>query len=206
MPEKSGVVPELVVPFVFTLNSFDGKEMKQKLAFRGQAAGGLSASAIAIIVLVITVAIGATIVTTIGDSGVGKGTATQATNNNITVNESVGEQAFTFASGLESPTASAVVAFNATLASQIYTSGNYTTTGSGVNWATALANGTSVSFNFTTSYSTRSVAFNITVKGTDALKTYSDFFSTIVIILVFVVIIGLLAFFGASGFGRGGRV
>jgi len=97
------------------------KSQLQKLIAKGQAAGGLSASAIAIIILVITVAIGATVVANVRD--------TQTVN---------------------------------------------------------------------------TTAYNVTTKGLDSLKTYSDFFSTIVIIVIFAVIIGLLAFFSFRGRSEGG--
>jgi len=110
---------ELIMMKQNLMSKLMSMSMGDKIAFmKGQAAGGLSASAIAVIILVIVVAIGATILSTIRDT---------------------------------------------------QTSGT--------------------------------TAFNVTTKGLDSLKTYSDFFSTIVIIVIFAVIIGLLAFFSF----RGGR-
>ncbi len=43
--------------------------------------------------------------------------------------------------------------------------------------------------------------YNITTAGLTALGTYSDFFSVIVVVVVFAVIIGLFAFFTLRGRG-----
>lgn len=43
--------------------------------------------------------------------------------------------------------------------------------------------------------------FNVTTRGLSALVTYGDFFSVIVVVTVFAVIIGLFAFFTLRGRG-----
>ena len=43
--------------------------------------------------------------------------------------------------------------------------------------------------------------YNITGQGLSALSTYGDFFSVIVVVVVFAVIIGLFAFFSMRGRG-----
>lgn len=45
--------------------------------------------------------------------------------------------------------------------------------------------------------------YNVTTAGLTSLVTYSDFFSVIVVIVVFAVIIGLFAFFTLRGRGGG---
>ena len=94
--------------------------MSSKAKLKGQALGGLSNSAIAVLLLVLVVAVGATVLQTI------RGTQT---------------------------------------------AGNYD--------------------------------FNITTQGLSSLTTYGNFFSTIVVVVVFAVIIGLFAYFTMRGRGQG---
>jgi hypothetical protein len=98
----------------FELNAMKSKQLRKK----GQALGGLSNSAIAVLLLVLVVSVGATVLQTI------RGTQT---------------------------------------------AGNHD--------------------------------YNITTAGLSSLNTYSDFFSVIVVVVVFAVIIGLFAFFTLRGRG-----
>ena len=50
---------------------------------------------------------------------------------------------------------------------------------------------------------TNNYDYNITTTGLSALVTYSNFFSVIVVVVVFAVIIGLFAFFAMRGRGGG---
>jgi hypothetical protein len=168
---------------------------------KGIALADAAPSAIAIMALILVVSIGSTVLQETRDTQYDLTTYVDA-RQNITVDTSAGEQAWTFVSGSDTDAAAqttGVYAVNATNVSQAYDSSNFTATSTGVTWLDAIANETSVEFRFNYTYNDDTYASNISDTGMGPLGTYSDFFPVIVVVIVFAIIIGMFfLMFGGS--------
>ncbi len=167
--------------------------MKSK---KGQALGGLPTGAIAILILIIVVAIGATALQSIRDTQLDTGTASAI--ESYTVDNTTAET-LTNARCIDT----SVVIINATNGSQTFASGNYTVacsaSASTITWDTGTGNNSAVNASYNYNIDVFPEDYNITTAGLTSLGTYSDFFTVIVVIIVFAVIIGLFAIFATRG-------
>lgn len=165
----------------------------------------LTEGAVTVLVLILVVAVGATVLQTIRGTQAATTNAVGVndTNNPITLDTDDGNVTFGIPGIYVNPTLSSFVVVNATNGSQIYDSGNYTINADNTafSWDTATANETTVNWSFAVNFDVLNQDFNVTTAGLSALVTYSDFFTVIVVILVFAVIIGLFAFFTLRGRG-----
>ena len=150
----------------------------------------LVGSALTLIVLVITVTVGAQILGQIGT------TQTQVDTNvirneSITVDTSVPKTLVRVGSGT---VVVDIVQRNNLSSYYIFsTPKDYNVTDKGViTWSNTTSNNSAVNFTYTQTITVNKLEGNITAQGKDALKTYSDWFATIVVIVIAVVIIGLI--------------
>lgn len=162
----------------------------------------MSSTAIAVISLILVVALGATVLQNIRTTELDRAIlASQLDDRNpITVNTNNGAVNFDFPNRFNglNPAASGVVASNST-SGTVYASGNYTTTTTSFTWTNAFANGTGVNFTYTVTYDDLGYDTNITTTGLIAVDVFADFFSIIVVVIVFAVIIGMFGMFALRG-------
>jgi len=175
---------------------------------KGQAVGDLSSGAIAIILLILTVTIGATILQTTQNTQLARSTATGQLDdgNPYTVNESRGAINFDLPNrfnGLNGAISSAVATNSSN--GVVYQGGNYTISGNTFDWTSATGNLTAINWSYSVTFDVLNQDYNVTRGGLSALNTFSDFFSVIVVVVVFAVIIGLFAFVTLRR-GEGGNI
>jgi hypothetical protein len=159
----------------------------------------LSGSAIAIITLIIVITVGATALQSIQNTQEDDISAFNVTdtNNPITANTSAGFRAIGISGQYApNPLISTAQVRNATNGNLI-PSTNYTISGNTIAWLDKSFNSTPYKYNlsFTVTWDILNEDYNATTAGLSSLKTYSDFFSVIVVVLVFAAIIGFFALY-----------
>ncbi len=182
--------------------------MKATRKLKGQALGGLSESAIAVIILVLVVSIGATILQTISTTQTGSLTTSNQTGGNspfnITNNTALAN--FSIPAGFLDPTiVSGTITIRNVSSGDEIGALNFTLNGViGFNLTDQSGyTGQQLDVLYDISSTRENADLNITRTGLGALQTYADFFSVIVVVIVFAVIIGLFALFTTRRPGGG---
>lgn len=174
----------------------------------GRNQGMMIGSAVSIIILFIVVIMGATSIQRIRTNELtSASTASQLdTNNPSRLNTSSNGGVINFAYPAQftanlNPRASSIVVSNSTTG-VVYEAENYTSTAQNITWTAAFANQTLANISFTVTIDQLNYDYNISTRGLAGLVTYADFFSVIVVVIVFAIIIGLfVAFAGRPGRG-----
>jgi hypothetical protein len=170
----------------------------------------MSAVAIGILVLIITVAIGATVVQNIQTTQISRATDVNVSDGGnpytITVNSSVALSLGSKYAGLN-PVISYVQAKNSTNGLEI-SSTNWTTVNTypqSFNFTGPRYAAATINWSYSVTYYTPGYDFNVSAQGLGALSNYSSFFQVIVVVVIFSVLLGIFAIY-LTGRPHGGSV